>query len=124
MGAATSHPKTIPPSDNDYELIIRCSKALEHRLVAEQGATGQSIHEMCTSAAGRLPPALVKHLRYCATMRNKLIHEFDCVALPDRQRYLEQYSLSMAGLDELLKLQQKPHHHGAAEKPGGGCIVA
>ncbi len=37
-------------SDNDYELVIKASKELEHLLETEFGATGRGLHEKIAAA--------------------------------------------------------------------------
>lgn len=59
----------------DIDLAVRASKRIESTLVRVLGATGRGLHEKTSSVERRLDPALVKRIRYVATIRNKLLHE-------------------------------------------------
>lgn len=54
--------------------IIILSGQIENRLKAV-GATGAGLHELTTSLQDRLPPEMVKLLRYIASVRNRTAHE-------------------------------------------------
>ena len=69
---------------SDIELAITRTKALEALLEAGLGATGKGLHEKVTSVQQKLPPALVKKLRFVATVRNKIVHESSYQQLDDR----------------------------------------
>jgi hypothetical protein len=72
---------------SDIELAISRVKALESRLEL-LGATGKGLHEKVTSVQAKLPPALVKKLRFVATIRNKIVHESDYQRIDDRDGFL------------------------------------
>lgn len=137
MGAGTSSGgRAHTHAANDFELVIRGSKYLEHVLTHEFGARGSSIHELLNSleqAGQALPIALSRRLRYIATMRNKIVHDGDCDALPDRARFVAELDAAVAELDALLAQQHAPHAglrgaHAAggsagSDGGGGGCVV-
>ncbi|QJW96877.1 DUF4145 domain-containing protein [Frigoriglobus tundricola] len=60
---------------SDIELAITRVKALESLLEHALGATGKGLHEKVSSVQDRLPPQLVRKLRFVATVRNKIVHE-------------------------------------------------
>jgi hypothetical protein len=62
------------------EIAVKECKKLESLLEQQFGATGRGLHEKVSSVGGRLPPELVKQIRYIATIRNNLVHE-DAFAL-------------------------------------------
>jgi hypothetical protein len=72
---------------SDIELAITRVKALESLLEA-LGATGKGLHEKVTSVQDRLPPPLVKKLRFIATVRNKIVHESNYQQIDDRAGFL------------------------------------
>jgi hypothetical protein len=73
---------------SDIELAITRVKALEALLEQALGATGKGLHEKVTSVEDRLPPALVKRLRFVATVRNKIVHESSYQQIDDRDGFL------------------------------------
>lgn len=60
---------------NDYELVVKRSKKLEGLLEEGFFASGRGLHEKITSVENKLPQALVKKLRFIASVRNRLIHD-------------------------------------------------
>ena len=71
---------------SDVELAVTRVKALE-ALLEQLGATGKGLHEKVTSVQDRLAPALVKKLRFVATVRNKIVHEADYQQIDDRDGF-------------------------------------
>src|SRR5437868_12939459 len=72
----------------DVELAITRTKTLEALLEAGLGATGRGLHEKVSSVEPRLPPPLVRKLRFVATIRNKIVHEASYTALDDRAGFV------------------------------------
>src|SRR4051794_18693592 len=72
---------------SDIELAITRTKALESLLEAGLGATGKGLHEKGSSVQAKLPPPLVKKLRFVATIRNKIVHESDYQKMDDRAAF-------------------------------------
>jgi len=68
---------------SDIELAVTRTKALE-ALLEGLGATGKGLHEKVTSVQAKLPPPLVKKLRFVATIRNKIVHESSYQQMDDR----------------------------------------
>lgn len=104
-------------SSNDYELAIKCSKTLEHRLAVDLGAQGAGLHEKVSHVESQLDRPLVKDLRYLATMRNKLIHEIDFHRLPDRSAFISVYERCHGRLAA---------HHTAttSSSRSRGCVIS
>jgi hypothetical protein len=73
---------------SDIELAITRVKSLESLLEQALGATGKGLHEKVSSVQDRLPPPLVKRLRFVATVRNKIVHESDYKQIDDRDGFL------------------------------------
>jgi hypothetical protein len=89
---------------NDYELVIRSAKELEFILDSSFAATGKSIHEKLNSLPdGTLPAPLVKHMRYLATIRNKLVHERGFDTVPDRIKFIADFEASVVELEHIIK---------------------
>ena len=91
MGAGSS----IARIRNDFELVIRASKEMEWLLETHFGApTGKDcgLHDKIsrarTSQGKPLPDDLVRKMRYLATIRNKLVHDRDFNAIPDRAAFV------------------------------------
>lgn len=88
---------------NDYELVVKRCKQLEGLLADGFGATGRGLHEKVSSVESRLPAALVKRLRFIATVRNKLVHDDEMERLDDPAGYREACDRSEAELRALLQ---------------------
>ncbi|MEZ6140235.1 MAG: hypothetical protein R3B84_06650 [Zavarzinella sp.] len=71
----------------DYELVIKWCKTFEQMLEQGLGAQGRGLHEKVSAVQTKLPEALVKKLRFVATIRNKLVHESSMDKLDDRPRF-------------------------------------
>lgn len=91
----------LPNLPNDYERVIKSSKDLEW-LLEGIGGTGRGLHEKVTSVQDRLPPSLVRQVRYIATIRNKLIHERGFDAIPDRGAFNSCYEACRTQLVSIL----------------------
>lgn len=72
---------------SDIELVINRTKALEAILERGLGATGKGLHEKVSSVEAKLPDALVRKLRFVATLRNKLVHDAGYQRLDDRPAF-------------------------------------
>jgi hypothetical protein len=122
MGNYYSSTSLITKYTNDFELVIRVSKELEHILTTHCNAQGKGLHEYTSSALINqkpLPPDVVKQLRYLATLRNKLIHEKDFNSIPDRDSFILAFQQTEQELSKLIA--------DANSKAGGGgsaCIIA
>jgi hypothetical protein len=73
---------------SDVELAINRTKALETLLEAGLGATGRGLHEKVSSVEPRLPPPLVRRLRFVATVRNRIVHDAGYQAIDDRTGFV------------------------------------
>ena len=103
----------------DTELVIHSAKELEWLLESTFGATGKGLHEKITSVESSLPPALVKRLRFLATIRNRLIHERGFTAIPDRAGFIEAFDAAAAELRAIVAQRHGPN----AAATGKGCVI-
>ena len=60
---------------SDVHEIIQSTKKLESILERQFGATGRGLHGKVSSVSNLLPEAVVRELRWIATLRNKALHE-------------------------------------------------
>jgi hypothetical protein len=88
---------------SDIELAVTRVKALEALLEQALGATGKGLHEKVSSVQPRLPPALVKRLRFVATVRNKIVHEADYKQIDDRAGFTRACDEAEAELRAMLR---------------------
>jgi hypothetical protein len=86
---------------SDIELAVTRTKALES-LLEQLGATGKGLHEKVSSVEEKLAPALVKKLRFVATVRNKIVHESDYAQIDDRDGFVRACDQAEAELDAML----------------------
>jgi hypothetical protein len=87
---------------SDIELAVTRTKALESLLEQTLGATGKGLHEKVSSVQAKLSPALVKKLRFVATVRNKIVHESDYAKIDDRDGFVRACDEAEAELNALL----------------------
>lgn len=87
---------------SDIELAVSRVKALESLLEQSLGANGKGLHEKISSVQDRLAPALVKKLRFVATVRNKIVHEADYQRIDDREGFSRACDEAEAELKALL----------------------
>lgn len=69
--------------DNDYELVIRVSKALERELTTEFGITGDGLMEKIRELGNHYPGMTsISTMERLVKFRNRLVHDFhvDCLA--------------------------------------------
>lgn len=98
---------------NDFELVIRSSKDLEHILDTQFSAQGKGLHEKISSVESSLNSELVRNMRYLATIRNKLVHEYDFNKIPEREKFIGKFDKSTEDLKKAVE-----------ERGGsGGCII-
>lgn len=82
---------------SQIELAVTLSRKLESLLEAKYQATGKGLHEKVSSVEGKLPEALVKNLRYIATMRNSVVHQ-DGFVIEDLAGFSAQGDAALAQL--------------------------
>jgi len=103
MGAGSSTSKhDFIRCGNDYELVIKTSKELEHILERHFNAQGRGLHEKISGASG-LSARLIRDMRYLATIRNRLIHEQGFDSIPDREVFQQKFLLSFDELEGIIR---------------------
>ncbi|CAH0518493.1 unnamed protein product [Peronospora belbahrii] len=108
---------------NDYQLAIETSKELEYLLEKEFHARGQGLHEKVSSVEGAIPNVTVRSIRYVATLRNKLIHDRETRALPDRQQFIKKFNDAMGELNIIIdKKRMDARSQGPHSSPV--CIIS
>ncbi|RLN58806.1 hypothetical protein BBJ28_00004418 [Nothophytophthora sp. Chile5] len=125
MGNALSG-KGFVYSENDYQLAIETSKELEYVLEKEFGAFGGGLHEKVSSVESALPVPTMRSIRYIATLRNKLIHDREMRALPDRKQFIKKFDDSMEELRVLIDKKRLDAAGPAAGSADGapGCTIS
>ncbi len=109
---------------SDIELAVTRTKQLEALLEQALGATGKGLHEKVTSVQDRLPPALVKKLRYIATVRNKIVHETAYQQIDDRPGYIRACDEAAAQLRAMLPTPVKRGCFGLVLFLAGTALAA
>lgn len=122
MGNAHSS-KRFVYSENDYQLAIETSKELEYLLEKEFNAHGQGLHEKVSSVERSIPVPTVRSIRYVATLRNRLIHDRDMRALPDRQQFIKKFDDAMVELNVII--EKKRMDARSIETPAAPeCVIS
>eukprot|EP00670_Eutreptiella_braarudii_P022743 CAMPEP_0174368994 /NCGR_PEP_ID=MMETSP0811_2-20130205/90941_1 /TAXON_ID=73025 ORGANISM="Eutreptiella gymnastica-like, Strain CCMP1594" /NCGR_SAMPLE_ID=MMETSP0811_2 /ASSEMBLY_ACC=CAM_ASM_000667 /LENGTH=116 /DNA_ID=CAMNT_0015512993 /DNA_START=69 /DNA_END=416 /DNA_ORIENTATION=+ len=108
MGVSASvddHNAGLPPpitkySDNDYELVIHCTKQLERILRVKFAANFSGLVPMANRVDKRcpLPPELMADIRYVAFARNEVLHEYKRTKVKDREKFIVRYEAAEQGL--------------------------
>ena len=93
---------------NDFELVIRATKDLEYLLETQFNVpSGKNVglHDKISAAQAshNLSPDTVKKLRYLVTIRNKMVHDHDFNALPDRKYFAKSYDSVERELKDKLR---------------------
>ena len=72
---------------SDIEVAIEWSKRFEKLLASKFGAVGKGLHEKIDSVKAHLPDDIQSKLRFIATIRNKIVHDDEYVAIEDRAEF-------------------------------------
>ena len=153
MGLSYSKQTKFVHSTNDFELVVKSCKELEHILDVEfdissstSSAAGKkgSLHEKITyviehnswttstttggSGSGResiLPNELVSKMRYIATIRNKLVHEYNYNSLDNRPKFISNYEYSVVQLQQIVEERRRKRQGGGTggETTSSSCSV-
>ncbi|CAI5741577.1 unnamed protein product [Peronospora destructor] len=110
-------------SCNDYQLAIETSKELEYVLEKEFNAHGQGLHEKVSSVERTIPFPTVRSIRYVATLRNKLIHDRETRALPDRQQFINKFEDAMVELNIIVE-KKRMDARGVKSHSVPECIIS
>lgn len=117
MGITFSSQQSVGRYANDFELIVRAAKELEELLEKHFGSPDtkdkglhDKISDARTPSGAPLPAELVRRLRKLVTIRNKLIHDYDFNAIPDRADFVKSFDAADAELRALAQI--KPSQPG------------
>jgi hypothetical protein len=130
MGGTTSRPDSRPDggySTNDYELVIKASKTLETIFERDFHTQGRGLHEHINSAADNhipIPAAVVKKLRFIATIRNKLIHDSNFNQVPDRSVFMQLYEECKVALSDLAMARNRSQHPVSSSSTNTECTIS
>lgn len=91
---------------NDFQLVIEASKELEHLLEREFAATGKGLHEKISTATPQLAPPTVKALRYVASVRNALVHDYSVTRLENRALFVLKVESALEEIHVVLAKRQ------------------
>ena len=72
---------------SDIDSVVTRTRKIEHLLRTHYHAEGKGLHQLITSSEERLPHNVIGKLRYIATIRNKVVHEYD-YKLDSRREFL------------------------------------
>ena len=116
MGAGQS---AISQCKNDFELVVRATKELEFLLETHFGAPSgkeHGLHDKITAARhdGRpLPDTLQRQMRKLVTIRNKLVHDRDFNAIPERSEFAASFDSVEKELKRMLP-----------KSASSGCVIS
>jgi hypothetical protein len=98
------HIKSLLLVASSFELVIRASKELEYILDTQYSATGNGLHEKITSilSAYHIDMELLQHVHHIATLRNKLVHEYDFSTIEDRALFQDIFVYAYSKLKKSL----------------------
>lgn len=72
---------------SDIDRVVKSSRKIETQLVRNLGASGKGLNGKLNSVENKLPSALVKRIRYIATIRNKVVHDDGYRRIDDRHAF-------------------------------------
>ena len=104
---ATDPADNFVAPDNDYQLVFEAIKTLEHTLMVDFDATGDSLHDMIASTNEKLPMDLIVDMRALATIRNNMAHEYSCDNLSDRNAFVQKYLKCTRRLNEQVNRRKE-----------------
>lgn len=85
------------------EIVVDYSKRLEFILERDFGAQGKGLHSKVSSVEHLLPEKLVKQLRFLASIRNKVIHDYNYVLDKNPKDLQRSANAAIAELTRLSK---------------------
>lgn len=108
MGTTFSSSSSYLQYKNDFELVIRATKDLEHLLQTQFDApSGKQVglHDKITHAEQTvgLSSQTVRKMRKLVTIRNRMVHEHGFNELPNRKEFAQSYDSVEKELKEILK---------------------
>ena len=110
MGVGFSSTNSYLQYTNDFELVIRATKDLEHLLETQFNAPStkqDGLHDKITHAENTagLSKETVRKMRKLVTIRNKLVHDHNFNRLPNRVEFAQSYHSVEKELQEILAKQ-------------------
>lgn len=101
MGGSISSLRCI---DNDFELVIRVSKALEQKLVDDYGADPEKpLAQRINALEDNVDRSVIQDMHILNQLRNKLVHDPNVNGLRDlgfsREKFLSKFENAMAELN-------------------------
>lgn len=87
-------------SEVNIGIAVKASKRLESKLSECFYANGKGLHEKISSVESILPGALVKKMRYVASIRNKVVHE-DNYHINDIEKFIATANEALAELESM-----------------------
>jgi hypothetical protein len=90
------------------DIVVRYSKELEFILERDFGAQGKGLHQKVSSVEHLLPVRLVKTLRFLASVRNKVIHDYTYVLDKNPRDLQKTARLAVSELKRIAKQQRNP----------------
>lgn len=69
-----------------------------------------------------IPIPTVRSIRFVATLRNRLIHDREMRALPDRQKFISRFNDAMVELNILIDKKRLDAHGAQTSDPG--CVIS
>lgn len=72
---------------SDIDRVVKASRKIESQLVRNFQAKGKGLNGKVNSVESKLPSALVKRIRYIATIRNKVVHDDGYKRIDDRAAF-------------------------------------
>lgn len=93
---------------SDTDKVLEISKRLEYLLETNYGAQGKGLHEKVTSVQTHLSPQLIKDIRKIATIRNKVVHEYNYNFSKDRGVFFQVGNKTIAQLEKANATYSQP----------------
>jgi hypothetical protein len=94
------------------EIVVDYSKRLEFILENEFGAQGKGLHSKVSSVEHVLPEKLVKQLRFLASIRNKVVHDYNYVLDKNPKDLQRTANTAIAELTRLSKRKRATSPRG------------
>ena len=107
--------------ENDFELVIRVSKALEKTFSEDFGLTGLKLKQQIDRMEGRLDRSVINDMKILNQARNLLVHDGDVNSLraPSMKRARIRFPINGTIIDRKQITATSPHVSAVrSKKPG------